>query len=154
MKIHKKHLNNVLANKQGEKQIAPCKVYYDANAAMELFLLASSIENQQEWTACLRKKIEQDGYAAVNRLDEKDLVNVLNLSTSFLSVKPLTSQLSPYSVSGNWRQLASTPVAAVDLQSAPIQNISFSFSSSSPSFSSLSSPAAAASHQQKLASKK
>ncbi len=66
MKIHKEHLDNARANKQGEKQIAPCKVYYDANAAKELLLLASSIENQQQWISCLRKKIEQGGYAAAN----------------------------------------------------------------------------------------
>ena len=65
MKIHKEHLDNTRANKN-ENKIAPCKVYYDSNAAKELLLLASSVEKQQQWINCLRKKIEQGGYAAAN----------------------------------------------------------------------------------------
>lgn len=80
VKIHKEHLDNARANKVGEKQIAPCKVYYDANAAKELLLLASSVEKQQQWIACLRKKIEQGGYAAANSAVNQSMRHQSNLS--------------------------------------------------------------------------
>jgi hypothetical protein len=58
VKVHKEHLD------KKEEIIAPCKVNYDPNTAKELLLLATSLEEQQQWVNKLRKKIEKCGYAA------------------------------------------------------------------------------------------
>ncbi|KAH9398937.1 Rho-associated protein kinase 2, partial [Tyrophagus putrescentiae] len=105
VKIHKEHLDNARANKQGEKQIAPCKVYYDANAAKELLLLASSIENQQQWISCLRKKIEQGGYAAANSAagnHSSSITPTTSGSHRPITVPPPRLQLPPPPISSTW----------------------------------------------------
>ncbi|CAG2101931.1 unnamed protein product [Medioppia subpectinata] len=58
VKVHREHLD------KQEGVVAPCKVNYDPNTAKELLLLATSLEEQQQWVQKLRKKIEKCGYAA------------------------------------------------------------------------------------------
>ena len=56
--VHKEHLD------KREEIIAPCKVHYDPNTAKEMLLLASTLEEQQQWISRLSKKIQKFGYKA------------------------------------------------------------------------------------------
>lgn len=56
--VHKEHLD------KREEIIAPCKVHYDPNTAKEMLLLATTLEEQQQWITRLSKKIQKFGYKA------------------------------------------------------------------------------------------
>ena len=56
--MHREHLD------KREEVIAPCKVHYDPNTAKEMLLLATTLEEQQQWVTRLSKKIQKFGYKA------------------------------------------------------------------------------------------
>lgn len=60
--MHREHLD------KREEVIAPCKVHYDPNTAKEMLLLATTLEEQQQWISRLSKKIQKFGYKANSAL--------------------------------------------------------------------------------------
>lgn len=109
LKIHKEHLD-----RKNENKITPCKVYYDSNGAKELLLLASSVEHQQKWINCLRKKIELGGYAAViNQQNQRHQSNVSIASS-------VSSGNSKEQLMKNHRSFASTSDIYADGSGSPV----------------------------------
>ncbi|CAG0881848.1 unnamed protein product [Darwinula stevensoni] len=58
VKLHKEHLD------KKEEVLAPCKVNYDSNTAKELLLMATSVEETQQWVSKLEKKVQKGGFKA------------------------------------------------------------------------------------------
>ena len=107
VKFHKEHVmaanaahttsgdsNNA---KYGTDVVAPCKVSYDPTTAKEMLLMASTVEEQQQWVGKLIKKIQKSGYkAATLAASSQPSLATLSIENSSNSTSNSTSyRVSP-----------------------------------------------------------